>query len=970
MLCFSSPESFPTTLLPNTSRNNIDMRMDGPYFWLKHIDLNKLPKEMLSTQQLSTRRHHPVLFHLDPTCSTIENVFNTLAVSDVRMKLPVYLITSLLNQSSPPECPTADQAYAWLKTIPGSTVRGLLRDLPGPILDSLKERIFYYAIDSGDALMTEDMLKLGISPHDAIYGGHNGLLSPLEFSLLKGHALVAKIIFAHMCQDATPTDINRYLTQYIDYYYQPRSRIPEPDIAIHLEAVCMALMAGAQPTTGVTEFVGGSLDSIKQILEAGKNSLEAWLHAGLIQECLYQDRKDHYYEKVTEKVVTYIFRERFDDLAAGTPMLRATLIDVIKLAVRHKHIWAIESVLQAFHRLKFRLDDPNNPQDILDHSIIDACRNLDWTEAALLLSNDHHRHFSKPQPEHIQKPQPKHISLEEFLNAVRQDDQESIFIALKNRDFRIELANPEKLPWKSKKALSRTMGLANDRTAVKIVQILEDTVENHWGIMPLLESGRTAAISALLKEDSLWNKALRAAKNKGDFRPLEDAVYSHLQGPPYMELYHDSLRQQLSLRLLAYHATEMGDEALYRWLLENDIDDEELIVYAVHGGYAAYCIKRPTQRGMIARNEATRGATTFVLPPLLAVAAKKDASSLLGLLVMQKTDCRDSRALWWAVRRRIGIDRIGTLLKMAEREKMPDRRPYGSAALREAIKQRDHSIINTLLDYRIDIDVIDCSSEDWASVTRVAALSPMGEAILLGDSDMVKLLLRKYANPNALVAHQGLGEARQKSSVLSRLSPLLAAIEVQNLEIVKLLREHGAEIDYTRRLGLLRTPLQRASEIGNFEIVQYLVAQGSQLDTPLMRSGATAFQLASMNGHVDIALFLLNQGADVNHPPAEGDGRTAFEAAAEWGRIDMMALLMQQGVDLNQKHGTPAQSQYERAKFFAKNNCKMASARYVDYLHSRKEMLRTPSLSELLDWTEEEPLGSISWESPMFDFSS
>jgi ankyrin repeat protein len=164
--------------------------------------------------------------------------------------------------------------------------------------------------------------------------------------------------------------------------------------------------------------------------------------------------------------------------------------------------------------------------------------------------------------------------------------------------------------------------------------------------------------------------------------------------------------------------------------------------------------------------------------------------------------------------------------------------------------------------------------------------------------------------------------------------------------------------------------LQRAAEIGHSGIVQYLVAQGSQLDTPLMRSGATAFQLASMNGHVDIALFLLNQGADVNHPPAEGDGRTAFEAAAEWGRIDMMTLLMQQGVDLNQKHGTPAQSQYERAKLFAKANCKMASARYVDYLQSRKETPRTPSLSELLNWNGEDPLRCILGESAMFDFST
>lgn len=62
-------------------------------------------------------------------------------------------------------------------------------------------------------------------------------------------------------------------------------------------------------------------------------------------------------------------------------------------------------------------------------------------------------------------------------------------------------------------------------------------------------------------------------------------------------------------------------------------------------------------------------------------------------------------------------------------------------------------------------------------------------------------------------------------------------------------------------------------------------------------SGATALQLAAINGYMNIARTLIDKGADVNAPGARHSGRTALQGAAEHGRLDMAELLLRSGVE-------------------------------------------------------------------------
>lgn len=231
----------------------------------------------------------------------------------------------------------------------------------------------------------------------------------------------------------------------------------------------------------------------------------------------------------------------------------------------------------------------------------------------------------------------------------------------------------------------------------------------------------------------------------------------------------------------------------------------------------------------------------------------------------------------------------------------------------------------------MNIDAIEPSNKELHD--KNTPLSSLGEAIILGDVAIVEYLLKRGANPNAYVSFDGLKMLERIKSHIQRVTPLLAAIDTQSLPIVKLLLEHGAEVDYKRNMGVFRTPLQRAAEMGYFDIVQYLIEQGAAIDTVSIHPGGTALQLAALNGFCGIATFLLEQGADPNHPPAKSNGRTAFEAAAEWGHIDTMSLLVQYGVILDLPFGNPPQSQYERAWWFAEKNGFMASKRFAEHLY-------------------------------------
>ncbi|HXM58309.1 MAG TPA: ankyrin repeat domain-containing protein [Candidatus Dormibacteraeota bacterium] len=111
---------------------------------------------------------------------------------------------------------------------------------------------------------------------------------------------------------------------------------------------------------------------------------------------------------------------------------------------------------------------------------------------------------------------------------------------------------------------------------------------------------------------------------------------------------------------------------------------------------------------------------------------------------------------------------------------------------------------------------------------------------------------------------------------------------------------------------VLDEALTWASRSGRTAAAARLVARGARLDADPYRG--TALVWAAVNGHREMAAWLLDHGAGVNHRstfggPAHGEGVTALHLAAQCGHAGIARLLLDRGADPTVEdavhHGTP-----------------------------------------------------------------
>lgn len=195
--------------------------------------------------------------------------------------------------------------------------------------------------------------------------------------------------------------------------------------------------------------------------------------------------------------------------------------------------------------------------------------------------------------------------------------------------------------------------------------------------------------------------------------------------------------------------------------------------------------------------------------------------------------------------------------------------------------------------YRDDVEIASRlvrAGADVKALTRygVAALSLACEN---GNGTLVDLLLGAGADPNTTLRG---GE-----------TALMTAARTGRLAPVKALLKHGVQVDARERRG--QTAIMWAAAEGHADVVAALIEAGADFRAALPDSGFTPFFFAAREGRTDVVRVLLGAGVDVNEgmqPRRNSNkgprkGTSALLLAVENGHFDLAVALLEAGADPN-----------------------------------------------------------------------
>jgi ankyrin repeat protein len=180
---------------------------------------------------------------------------------------------------------------------------------------------------------------------------------------------------------------------------------------------------------------------------------------------------------------------------------------------------------------------------------------------------------------------------------------------------------------------------------------------------------------------------------------------------------------------------------------------------------------------------------------------------------------------------------------------------YGISALAQACKNGSAAMVKLLLDAGADLNL---TLQGGETVLMLAARS--------GNAEAVQMLLSRRANPNA---RERLGQ-----------TALMWAAAEGHTAVIHALLKAGADVNAKTDSGF--TPFFFAVREGRLEVVRAFLVAGIDVNAMMLRAkdeGApriesagrtSALMLAVQNGHFELALALVDAGADLN------DQRTGF----------------------------------------------------------------------------------------------
>ena len=190
------------------------------------------------------------------------------------------------------------------------------------------------------------------------------------------------------------------------------------------------------------------------------------------------------------------------------------------------------------------------------------------------------------------------------------------------------------------------------------------------------------------------------------------------------------------------------------------------------------------------------------------------------------------------------------------------------------------------------------------------------EAAIRGDAELLNEVLGEL-NSAERISVLAVHKCRQHFSFLSafpyhlQTTPLINAVENENLDCLKVLLKYKADIEGLGDLCFLNrrtpyfhwqlcTPLCVAAAYGNLDILSFLLENGADINAAIRTGGLTPLMLAVQKYHSNAVNYLLEQGADVNLQDMAG--YTALHTAAACGNYNALRSLIYYGADVNARN--------------------------------------------------------------------
>ena len=190
---------------------------------------------------------------------------------------------------------------------------------------------------------------------------------------------------------------------------------------------------------------------------------------------------------------------------------------------------------------------------------------------------------------------------------------------------------------------------------------------------------------------------------------------------------------------------------------------------------------------------------------------------------------------------------------------------------------------------------VDVNARAWVNSDRTA----LHLALSSQKTSLVRLLLRAGADVKAGLGHSWANGRACYTSLLGMAS------QQRDLSMVNHFLQAGADVNSAEAVWGELTALQAACVGENPHIISRLIEAGAVVNAPPADGGLSALAAAASQHDESVALklvqLLVGHDADVNQAPAADSGSTALQAAASVGHVSVIEYLLHAGADINQE---------------------------------------------------------------------